>query len=195
MKNVTLYSDDHNNTHLDGFTWVDYAASIQYAREYDSAPYVLNLTSQNTVPTQFRNRTILTTSFSISGYVETESGAPMAGETVTITVPMPGSNFKATVTTNSNGYFSYKCSSDKWYNGWNSNIQANMAEKGVITDWCRYGNLNTMTWMYNTTLTVSCEHSNQSQSYPVVATAATAMYRVLGNRWVYLDGGGNDLLK
>ena len=174
---------------------MDYDASISYAKEYDSAPYVLNLCSQDTVPTQFRNRTILSTNFTVSGYVQTESGAPMAGEKVTITVPMPGSDFKTTVITDSSGYFSYKCSSNSWFNGWNSNAQPNLAEKGILTDWCRYGNMNTVAWMYNTTLTVTCEHANQSQSYPVVATAATAMYRVLGNRWVYLDGGWNDLLK
>ncbi len=112
----------------------------------------------------------------------------VANEQVTITVRMPGSNFTATVNTDSSGNFVYKCNKKSWYDGWNSKALPSITEDGMATDWCVYGNHNTTTWVYGTTLTVKSQFSEE-QSYDVTAAAGSILAVVSGNKWYHNPNG------
>ena len=146
LKNVVLNLGDYENMNMNNFRWGDYAKSVQYAEEMGDYPESIfaEISSYN-IPDKFKNKKFIGVNWKVTGRVETESGAPVANEKVTITVRMPGSNFTATVRTDSTGSFVYKCTKKDWYNGWNSQILPTIAPEGMATDWCVYGNYNTTT--------------------------------------------------
>lgn len=189
IKNVTLNTGDYETTNMNDFKWGNYLLSVEYAEEMGDYPEsIFNEIAKYGIPDQFKGKKFLGVNWQVSGYVETVSGAPAANEKVTITVRMPGSNFTATVTTDSSGYFVYKCDKKSWYNGWNSKALPSLAEDGMATDWCVYGNRDTTTWVYGTVLTVESAFSSQEQTYDVVATAGSILATVLGNKWYRVNG-------
>ena len=185
FKDVSLISDDPNNTDITAFVWGDYAKSIEYSTQTNNAAGLYDLIKQTSIPAQFLGSTIISTGWNVSGYIETESGAPVANTTVSIVVPMIDSSFQTDVLTDSNGYFTYTCTSSSWYSGWGQTYDSTGGLSGIITDWCRYGNYNTTSWMINSTLYVSSNSVQQEISYPVVATAGSIWLKILGNRWYY----------
>lgn len=184
LKNVTLTSDDYN---IDkGFKWGDYAQSIVYANEGIYSPEeVFAMTTVDRKPACFGNDKVLGVNWTVSGYVVTESDLPVANEKVTITVPMPGQPFEKEVFTDAEGYFSYTSNKISWYKIWlNKDVTIGGRGSGLKSDWCIYGNKNTTTWIYDTYLTVYCEHSKQEgQSFGVLATTDSELQVVLGNKW------------
>ncbi len=185
LKNVTWTSDTYNLSN--GLDWGDYAQSINYAKSGTySAEEVYSLITQTTKPSVFDNKRLLGVNWTVSGYAETESGTPISNETVIITVPMPIGEFETEVSTDSNGYFTYTCNKNLWYNGWPESARTSMAESGITADWCLYGRNNTTTWLYGTRLIVKSAHSQdqQKQSFDVIATTGSSLHATLGDRWV-----------
>ncbi len=188
LKNVTLTSDDYNIDY--GFKWGDYAQSIQYAKSgLYSAEEVFAMTTVDRKPSYFGNKKVLGVNWKVSGYVVTPSGNPVSNETVTITVPMSIGKFRTEVSTDSNGYFTYTCNKTLWYKNWSGYEGIlSIADSGITSDWCLYGNENTTTWLYGTELIVESEYSEQS--FEVIATTGSILKFVLGDRWVRNRKGG-----
>lgn len=187
IENLKLEADDHNNTSSIGFTWANYEQSIKYVNEGANNPEtVLDAVSQFEVPSEFRGKTILGTNWSVSGYIKSLSGEPLPNAKVSIIVPMIGRNFTTDVTTDSDGYFTYTCNADRWYRGWGQIYDLHSLSGLTSTKWCRYGNYNTTTWMYDTTLYVKCDEAKQLQSFSVIASAGSTQYKVVGNKWIYI---------
>ena len=187
LSNLNLSSNDHNNSYLTGFDWMNYSESIELAQETNNPDALYESLKQTTVPTQFRNRTILGLNWSISGYVKTTDGDAVSNEKVYISVPMFNTTFVAEATTDTNGYFSYQCNKEKWYTGLGVD-EADLSNVivGFINytpQWVRYGNYYTMAWLVNRTLTVSCNEVNSTTTFPVVATAASGYEQYLGDKW------------
>lgn len=187
VEDLKLESDDHNNTSSIGFTWANYEQSVQYANEGANNPEsILEAVRQSEVPAEFRGKTILGTTWSVSGYIKSLSGKPLPNAKVSIIVPMIGRNFTTEVTTDSTGYFTYTCNADRWFRGWGQIHDLHTISGFTSTKWCRYGNYNTTTWMYDTTLYVKCDEAKQLQSFSVVATAGSSQHKVVGDKWVYI---------
>lgn len=187
LKNVTLNTGDYETTNMNDFKWGNYLLSVEYAEEGSSPDLIFNEIAKYGIPDQFKGKKFLGVNWKVTGRVETVSGTPVANEKVTITVRMPGSNFTATVNTDSSGNFVYQCNKKSWYDGWNSKALPSLAEDGMATDWCVYGNHDTTTWVYGTTLTVKSQFSD-TQSFDVTATAGSILATVLGNKWYRIDG-------
>lgn len=184
---LTIESDDPNNTSTIGFTWANYEQSVNYVNEGASNPEtVLEAVRQSEVPAEFRGKTILGTTWSVSGYIKSLSGKPLPNAKVSIIVPMIGRNFTTEVTTDATGYFTYACNADRWFRGWGQIHDLHTISGFTSTKWCRYGNYNTTTWMYDTTLYVKCDEAKQLQSFSVVATAGSSQHRVVGDKWIYI---------
>lgn len=188
LKNVTLTSEDYD---IDkGFKWGDYSQSVEYANEGTYSPEeIFAMTTADRKPACFGNNKVLGVNWTISGYVVTESGLPVANEKVIITVPMPEQPFKKEIFTDSEGYFTYTSNKVSWYKIWRDEDTKIGWPAGIITEWCLYGNSNTTTWLYDTYLTVYCERSEQEgESFGVIATAGSMLYTALGNKWIKVDG-------
>lgn len=186
LSDVVLYSHDPNNTSLSGFDWMDFNEAIELAPQTSNPSALYNLLKVTTVPEELRNRTILDLQWEVSGYVKTKDGTPVSGATVTITVPMIDATFNAEAITNSNGYFIYESTKEKWYNGWGitETGRENLIIGRPITKWVRYGNYYTMTWVMNSTMTVSGDGISNSKSFDVVANAGSAYCQLLGRAWM-----------
>lgn len=189
FEDLVFTSEDVNNSVSDAFTWIDYGTSVEYANESNNPAAIYDMLKSNEIPSAFSGRTIIEGNWSVHGYVKTSTGIPLSNATVKIRIPMAGNNFEKNVTTNSNGYFSYTCSSlEEWFTGWNQEYNPvgwpNYNIYGMISNWCRYGNNGTTSWMHATNLYVICESAGIYDTYPVTALKGCAFVKYLGNRWI-----------
>jgi len=179
LEDVVLTSKDVNNTDRSRFTWYNYLEAIELQDQTSDAQGLYDLITSNEVPDEVRRTTIIGAEWTVSGYVKSSTGEPVANATVQITIPINEGDFNASVTTNSLGYFSYTCSSlTQWFNARNVYYQAqvpvNLEVYGGVAKWCRYGDLKTTSWYQPTTMKITCKTAGvllllRGEKHPLVA--------------------------
>lgn len=189
LENVVLTSRDVNNTDHSRFTWYDFDEAVDLQYQTSNAQGLYDMLTSNDVPEKVRRTTIIGGEWTVSGYVKSSTGEPVANATVKITIPMGIGDFKASVRTNSSGYFSYTCSSlTQWFNARNEEYEArvpvNIDMFGYAAQWCRYGDLKTTSWFMVTDMYITCEAAGVQTSIPVSALSGCSFAKWLGTRWI-----------
>ncbi len=189
LEDVVLTSRDVNNTNSSRFTWYDFneAEDLQY--QTSNAQGLYDMLTSNDVPEKVRRTTIIGGEWTVSGYVKSSTGEPVANATVKITIPMGEDDFNASVKTNSSGYFSYTCSSlTQWFKARNLEYEAKVPVNtkifGHFSRWCRYGDLKTTSWFMVTDMYITCEAAGVQTSIPVSALSGCSFAKWLGTRWI-----------
>lgn len=186
---VSLTSEEVNNTNRTRFTWYDYLEAVDLQYQTDNAKWLYDYLKTNEVPEEVRRTTIINDRWTVSGYVRTPSGLPLSNVSIQIEIPINGGNFIATVTTDSSGYFSYTCSDlTQWFSARNvyfePQVPINLEVYGGVAKWCRYGDSRTTSWYQPTTMRITCSAAGDETTIPVTALAGCSFARWLGYRWV-----------
>lgn len=185
FKDVCLTTTDPSSQYPTLLTWCNYEMSLHY-KDQKGPVELYKLTTQNTIPSEFKGRTILDRDWEVYGYVMSNKDTPLANAEVKITIPLFGGNhdFNTTVRTNSKGRFYFQCTPNNWYSGWNAYQSPDGGLSGEVTKWARYGNYLNTTWFGASNLYLTCSFVPDRKSFPVVATTGDIQAKVLAHKWV-----------
>ena len=189
LEDVVLTSRDVNNTNGSRFTWYDFDEAVDLQYQTSNAQGLYDMITSNSIPEKVRTTTIIGGEWTVSGYIKSSAGEPVANATVKITIPMGKGDFNASVKTNSSGYFSYTCSSlTQWFKARNVKYEARVPVDidvfGYAAKWCRYGDLKTTSWFLVTNMYITCETAGVETAIPVSALSGCSFAKWLGTRWI-----------
>lgn len=198
--NVQVESVRLTNVVVEGITdlesshsyWVrqDEAKNCFVENSHAGAAYLCEDFGSHSLPYFLPHKLVMDTCFSVSGRVVTESGTPVANTTVTIRMPVYGSTgIRQTVSTNSNGYFTYDPSSHQYWvdiGYYTSTSDVDLLHSGTMNaQYIRYSNSTGTTFVYPTSVSVSALGTTYSED--VICEIGYSQDPVIGNL-VYIGG-------
>lgn len=193
------------NVHIDGVEnlesqtayWVRQGAASRFnsvSPSDEGAQYLCDNFGSHTLPSYFPSKMVMDTKIGVSGYITTGNGTPVRNATVKIEMPIhfldqSGGLYKL-VSTDSNGYFSYKPRTKQYWVdlGFNeSESQVDLMLSGTIyTEYSRYSRSTGTNFVDVGTITVSA--MGQSYSEDVIIELGYSQKPIIGN--LMYHGGG-----
>lgn len=198
--NIQVEGIKLTNVVIDGITdlessqayWVrqDQAKNCQVENSLAGANYLCENFGSKSFPYALPGKFVMDTKFSVSGRVVTESGSPIANTTVTIQMPILGDfGINKTITTDSNGYFSYNPSSHQYWvdiGFYKSTSEVDLLHSGVAdSQYIRYSYSLGTEFVYPTNISITARGITYSES--VICEIGYSRDPIIGNL-VYING-------
>ena len=197
---VNVESVEFVNLLVDGLTslnanyWVneDLARDCEVEVSSAGAQYLFDHFGSHTLPSVLPAKLVMDTHFSVSGRAVKESGSPLANASVRITMQTYFGLLDQTVTTDSNGYFTYNPSTQQyWVDIKHLQNTNNIDLMHIGTIWTEYAYVSQpanasstgTSFVYPTSITVQTYGASYSEN--VMCEVGYAQEPIVGNLYYY----------